>query len=106
MTVNATNDVYFDPYDVDINADPYPAFARLREQAPLYYNDQHDFYALSRYDDVTRGIVDHGLFSSARGAILEEILKRFPEWEVDLAGAVFSTTSTIRGWDSMPAFIG
>jgi len=36
---------------------------------------------------------------------LEEILKRFPEWEVDLAGAVFSSTSTIRGWDSMPASI-
>jgi cytochrome P450 len=36
---------------------------------------------------------------------LEEILKRFPEWDVDLAGAVFSTTSTIRGWDSMPAFV-
>jgi cytochrome P450 len=37
---------------------------------------------------------------------LEEILKRFPEWEVDLPNAVFSTTSTIRGWDSMPAFVG
>jgi cytochrome P450 len=37
---------------------------------------------------------------------LEEILKRFPEWEVDLAGAVFSTTSTIGGWDSMPAVVG
>jgi len=36
---------------------------------------------------------------------LEEVLKRFPTWEVDLAGAVFSTTSTIRGWDSMPASI-
>jgi cytochrome P450 len=36
---------------------------------------------------------------------LEEILKRFPEWEVDMPNAVFSTTSTIRGWDSMPAFI-
>ena len=36
---------------------------------------------------------------------LEEILKRFPEWEVDLPNAVFSTTSTIRGWDSMPAFV-
>jgi cytochrome P450 len=35
---------------------------------------------------------------------LEEILKRFPEWEVDMGNAVFSTTSTIRGWDSMPAF--
>ena len=31
-------DVYFDPYDVEINADPYPVFRRLREEAPLYYN--------------------------------------------------------------------
>jgi cytochrome P450 len=36
---------------------------------------------------------------------LEEILKRFPEWEIDLPNAVFSTTSTIRGWDAMPAFV-
>jgi cytochrome P450 len=34
---------------------------------------------------------------------LEEILKRFPEWEVDLANARLSTTSTVRGWESMPA---
>jgi cytochrome P450 len=36
---------------------------------------------------------------------LEEILKRFPEWEVDMAGAAWSPTSTVRGWDSMPALI-
>ena len=36
---------------------------------------------------------------------LEEILKRFPEWDVDLANAALSPTSTVRGWDSMPAFI-
>ena len=66
VTLSATSDVYFDPYNVDINADPYPVFRRLREEAPLYYNSQHDFYAFSRYDDVNKGIVDHGLFSSAR----------------------------------------
>jgi cytochrome P450 len=65
--------VYFDPYDVDINADPYPAFARLREEAPLYYNEQYDFYALSRFADVNKALVDHGTFSSARGAIVELI---------------------------------
>jgi cytochrome P450 len=77
-TLDATNDVYFDPYDVEINANPYPVFARLREEAPLYYNAQHDFYAVSRYEDVNRGIVDHGTFSSAKGAILELIRADFP----------------------------
>lgn len=73
MTVSAASDVYYDPYDVKINADPYPAFRRLREDAPLYYNEQHDFYALSRFTDVDRALVDHETFSSARGAILELI---------------------------------
>ena len=36
---------------------------------------------------------------------LEEILKRFPEWEVDLDRAKLSPTSTVRGWDSMPAVV-
>jgi cytochrome P450 len=65
--------VYYDPYDVDINADPYPTFRRLREEAPLYYNEQHDFYALSRYDDVERGLLDWETFRSGRGGILELI---------------------------------
>jgi cytochrome P450 len=77
-TLDATSDVYFDPYDVDINANPYPVFARLREEAPLYYNAAHDFYAVSRYEDVNRGIVDHGTYSSAKGAILELIRADFP----------------------------
>jgi cytochrome P450 len=66
-------DVYYDPYDVAINADPYPVFRRLREEAPLYYNDQHDFYAVSRFADVERGLVDNATFISGRGGILEII---------------------------------
>lgn len=73
MTVSADNDVYFDPYDIELNADPYPTFRRLREESPLYYNEQHDFYALSRFSDVDNAIVDYQTFSSARGAILELI---------------------------------
>ncbi len=65
--------LYYDPYDVDIDADPYPVFARLREEAPLYYNEPHDFYAVSRYDDVERGLVDRDTFISGRGGILELI---------------------------------
>ncbi|MFN6542644.1 cytochrome P450 [Mycolicibacterium nivoides] len=73
MSVSTTSDVYFDPYDVEINANPYPTFARLREESPLYYNEQHDFYALSRFADVNKGLVDHETFCSARGAIIELI---------------------------------
>ena len=36
---------------------------------------------------------------------LEEILKRFPDWEVDLNNAHLSVTSTGRGWETMPAFV-
>jgi len=66
-------DVYYDPYDVDINADPYPAFKRLRDDAPLYYNEQYDFYALSRFEDVERAYLDPKTYISGRGAILELI---------------------------------
>lgn len=59
MTVSTRSDVYYDSYDVDLNADPYPMFRRLREEAPLYYNAQHDFYALSRFADVNKALVDH-----------------------------------------------
>ncbi|WP_374022783.1 cytochrome P450 [Mycobacterium sp. HNNTM2301] len=73
MTVTEVNDIRYDPYDVELLADPYPTFRRLREESPLYYNEQYDFYALSRFQDVSRALVDTGTFSSARGMILEVI---------------------------------
>jgi cytochrome P450 len=73
MTTTRTSDVYYDPYDVAINADPYPAFRRLREEQPIYYNEQYDFFAVSRYDDVERGLKDRETYVSGRGAILELI---------------------------------
>ena len=48
-------DLYYDPYDFEIDADPYPLWRRLRDERPLYYNEHYDFYALSRFDDVERG---------------------------------------------------
>ena len=55
------SDVYYDPYDFDIDADPYPVWKRLRDERPLYYNERYDFYALSRFDDVRgdRSLVGH-----------------------------------------------
>ncbi|WP_063064898.1 cytochrome P450 [Nocardia violaceofusca] len=73
MTISAASDVHYDPYDVELNADPYPMFQRLRDELPLYYNAQHDFYALSRFEDVNAGLIDKDTFISGRGAILELI---------------------------------
>jgi cytochrome P450 len=65
--------VYFDPYDVDINADPYPTYARLREEAPAYHNDRYDFWALSRHADVEGALRDWQTFSNTRSDILDII---------------------------------
>jgi cytochrome P450 len=73
MTMSTDTGVYYDPYDVDIYTDPYPVFKRLREEAPLYFNQPYGFYALSRFEDVEKGLVDHVNFSSTRGGILEMI---------------------------------
>ena len=73
MTTSTDSDVHFDPYDVELIADPYPMFARLRDQAPLYYNAEYDFFAMSRFADVNKAVIDHVTYSSARGVILELI---------------------------------
>jgi cytochrome P450 len=67
------SDVYYDQYSVEINADPYPVYRRLREEAPIYYNEQHDFFAVSRFEDVEKGLLDAQTYISGRGAILEVI---------------------------------
>jgi cytochrome P450 len=64
-------DVYYDPYDYVIDADPYPVWRRLRDEAPVYHNEKLDFWALSRYDDVLRGLLDHESFVSSHGIMLE-----------------------------------
>jgi cytochrome P450 len=69
--------VYYDPYDFEIDSDPYPVWKRLRDEAPLYYNERYDFYALSRFDDVERASVDWKTYSSAKGTILELIKSNF-----------------------------
>ena len=63
----------FDPYDLEIDTDPYPTFRRLRDEAPLYYNDDFDFYALSRFTDVETALKDRATFTSGRGVVLEII---------------------------------
>jgi cytochrome P450 len=77
VTVTSSSDVYYDPYDADIDTDPYPVWKRMRDEAPLYYNEKWDFYAVSRYDDVEKGLLDWETYRSGRGSILELIRADF-----------------------------
>jgi cytochrome P450 len=77
MTIAHDTDVYYDPYDVDIMANPYPTFARLREEAPIYYNERYKFWALSRHADVEKALADWETFSNCRSDILELLQSDF-----------------------------
>lgn len=61
----------YSPYAYEVHEDPYPVYARLREEAPLYRNDELDFWALSRHADVTAAFRDSARFSSAHGVSLD-----------------------------------
>jgi cytochrome P450 len=63
--------VVFDPYSVETRNNPYPVYRRLREEVPVYHNEQYDFYALSRYDDVLATIIDFEHFTTTQGVSLE-----------------------------------
>jgi cytochrome P450 len=69
----AVTEAYYDPYDMGIDDDPYPVWKRLRDEAPLYRNEAHDFYALSRWDDVEPALGDYDTYRSGRGTILDII---------------------------------
>jgi len=73
--------LHYDPYDVTIDAGPYPVYRRLRDEAPLYRDESRDFWGLSQFTDVVAALKDTA------------VARRAP-------------TSIARGWDSMPAVIG
>ena len=74
MTGASAVEVYYDPYDFAIDDDPYPIWKRLRDEAPLYYNEKYNFYALSRYEDVARELHNWETYRSGRGTTMDIIL--------------------------------
>jgi cytochrome P450 len=68
------SDIYYDPFDIEIDKDPHPLWRRMRDEAPLYHNDKYGFFALSRFDDVEPGLVDWDTYRSGKGSTLEVIL--------------------------------
>jgi cytochrome P450 len=71
MTNPPTAAVHFDPFSAEMHRDPYPTYAVLREHAPVYYNEERNLWALSRYDDVQATSRDWPTFSYASGVNLD-----------------------------------
>jgi cytochrome P450 len=69
----AEPEIYYDPFDIEIATNPYPIYQKLRDEAPVYYNAERDFYALSRFVDVERAFVDRESFISGMGSTYEFI---------------------------------
>jgi cytochrome P450 len=73
MTTTTSAGISWDPYDDALYHAPHEAFRRMRDEAPLYWNDEHGFYALSRFDDVEHMLVDRATYLSRFGNILEQM---------------------------------
>ena len=70
---DALTELYWDPFDTDLDASPYDTWRRLRDEAPVYRNERYDFWALSRFDDVEAAHRDPHTFVSSHGTVLELI---------------------------------
>ncbi len=78
----------FDLYSPEIDADPFPSYAILREQYPCYWSEGGQLWILSRYDDIVQAARDWETFSSAQGNMIDELPGR--------AGATLGTTDPPR----------
>jgi cytochrome P450 len=74
VTITNDSEIYYDPFNKEIDKDPHPLWKRMRDEAPLYRNEKYDFYALSRYDDVEKALVDWDTYRSGKGSTLETIM--------------------------------
>ncbi|MGV0851870.1 cytochrome P450 [Mycolicibacterium phlei] len=80
--------VEFDPFSEDFFNGPWETYRRLRDEAPVYYNEKWDFWALSRYDDVAPATRDWETYSSAKGATLDMV--KAPEQSIPVPKVIIS----------------
>jgi cytochrome P450 len=104
--------------DVELHGRVVPAGSALLLMVSAANRDERRFDDPDRFDihrtigqSLTFGYGAHYCLGAALARIegriaLDEVLDRWPEWEIDLAAARRAPTSTVRGWDSMPAVVG
>lgn len=78
----------FDPFSPVVDADPFPLYRRLRDEAPCFWSQEAQMWILSRYADVFAALNNWKVFSSASGNMMTEL--------PDRAGATLGTTDPPR----------
>lgn len=78
----------FNPYSPEVDADPFEAYAQLREDFPVFWSEEAGMWVLSRYEDILRALNDWETYSSASGNLMDEFEGR--------AGATLGTTDPPR----------
>jgi len=78
----------FDPYSPAVDADPFPLYKRLRDEAPCFWSREAEMWVLSRYADIVAAGQDWRTYSSASGNMMTELPER--------AGATLGTTDPPR----------
>src|SRR5271170_2264454 len=78
--------VVFDPFSEEFFTNPFDIYQRMREEAPLYYDEKEDFYALTRHEDVAAALKDFETYSSTRGCDLAMVRKGLSE---DMRSIIF-----------------
>jgi cytochrome P450 len=63
----------FDPFSQEFYDNPIEIYREVREQSPVYYSEQYDFYALTRHEDVAAAFKDFETYSSAYGTDLSTV---------------------------------
>jgi cytochrome P450 len=82
------DDLYWDPFDYKLHENAFPTWKRMRDEAPIYYNEKYDFWALSRFQDVLDTYINWKSYSSAQGDILEIIRGSKGENDFSLANMI------------------
>ena len=67
---------HYDPFSAEVMRDPYPVYKRLRDEAPVYYLEEYDAWALSRFEDVWAASMDNKHFSTAQGTTSAHLLTK------------------------------
>lgn len=68
-------DFKYNPYSEAVRRDPWPLFKRMRDEAPVYYIEEFDAWALSRFDDVWQASMDVESYSATGGTSMDALLK-------------------------------